>query len=240
VVPRRSRQDVAALRSGVDITIHASRYLQGRRDTARYASFDYCFNYFQSFHDDDRIPALTEAGQLETACLQLGFYLASWGMFRGKAALLQHSAKSLGPAVRVLAAAPEAVWRADADDYGPPVQSALTRVYRELRASLPGGQSQTLITKTMLGVFGCVPAYDRYFRDAFGAATFGPKSLAGLEAYYRANAEAIDAHRVATIDFTTGADSNRCYTRAKVIDMVFFTKGLGSELQLGSAESPRD
>jgi len=62
VVPRRFRQDVAALRSGVDITIHASRYLQGRRDTARYASFDYCFNYFQSFHDDDRIPALTEAG----------------------------------------------------------------------------------------------------------------------------------------------------------------------------------
>jgi hypothetical protein len=60
VVPRRSRQDIAALRSGVDITIHASRYLQGQQDTARYASFDYCFNYFQSFHDDDRIPALTE------------------------------------------------------------------------------------------------------------------------------------------------------------------------------------
>jgi len=109
VVHRRSLQDVAVLRDGVDITVCASRYLQGRRDTARYASFDYCFNYFQSFHDDDRIPALTDAGQIETSCLQLGFYLASWGMFRGKAALLQHSAKSLGPAVRVLAAAPEAV-----------------------------------------------------------------------------------------------------------------------------------
>lgn len=240
MVPRRSLQDVAALRDGVVITVHASRYLQGRRDTARYASFDYCFNYFQSFHDDDRIPALTEAGQLETSCLQLGFYLASWGMFRGKAALLQHSAKSLGPAVRVLAAAPEAVWQADADDYGPQVQAALTTVYRELRASLPGGQSQTLVTKTMLGVFGCVPAYDRYFRDAFGAATFGPKSLAGLAAYYRANAAVIDAHRVPTIDFATGADSSRCYTRAKVIDMVFFTKGLGSELQLGSVEAPRE
>jgi hypothetical protein len=110
-------------------------------------------------------------------------------------------------------------------------------VYRELRTSLPGGQSQTLVTKTMLGVFGCVPAYDRYFRDAFGATTFGPKSLSGLEVYYRANAEAIDAYRVATIDFATGADSNRCYTRAKVIDMVFFTKGLGSGLPLGSAEA---
>lgn len=224
----------------VDIEANLTRFLGTREPTLRYASFDYCFNYFQSFHDDDRLPALTEAGQLETSCLQVGFYLASWGMFRGKAALLQHSAKSLGPAVRVLAAAPEAVWRADADDYGPPVQAALTTVYRELRASLPGGQSQTLVTKTMLGVFGCVPAYDRYFRDAFGAATFGPKSLAGLAAYYRSNAAVIDAHRMPTIDFATGADSNRCYTRAKVIDMVFFTKGLGSELQLGAVEAPRE
>jgi hypothetical protein len=174
------------------------------------------------------------------SCLQLGFYLASWGMFRGKATLLQHSAKSLGPAVRGVAAAPDAVWRADADDYSPPVQAALTKVYGELRASLPGGHSQTLVTKTMLGVFGCVPAYDRYFRDALKAATFGPKSLSGPETYYRANAADIDAYRVATIDFATGADSNRCYTRAKVIDMVFFIKGLSGGLPLSSAEAPHD
>lgn len=225
-MPHRSRQEITALRDGVDISVHARRYLLGRRDTARYASFDYCFNYFQSFKDDGRTAALTEAGQLETSCLQLGFYLASWGMFRGRAALLQHSAKSLRPAVRVVAAAPSVVWQADADDYSPPVQAALLKLYRELRASLPGGQSQTLVTKAMLGVFGSVPAYDRYFRDGFGAATFGPKSLSGLETYYRANAEEINTFRVPTIDFATGADSHRRYTRAKVIDMVFFTKGL--------------
>jgi hypothetical protein len=61
-----------------------------------------------------------------------------------------------------------------------------------------------------------------------------------LETYYRANAEAIDAHRVATIDFGTGADSKRLYTRAKVIDMVFFTKGLDTGPPLGSAEVARD
>src|SRR5690349_23461511 len=110
------------MRGGVDIGAHASRYLQGRSDTARYASFDYCFNYFQSFHDEGRTPALIETSQLETSCLQLGFYLASWRMFRGKAALLQHSAKSLARAVTVVAGAPESVWRADADDYSPPVR----------------------------------------------------------------------------------------------------------------------
>lgn len=105
---------------------------------------------------------------------------------------------------------------------------------REMAASLPGGRSQILVTKAMLGVFGCVPAYDRFFCNAFGATTFGCKSLSGLEAYYQANAAAIDSHRVPTMDFTTGADSSRRYTRAKVIDMVFFTKGLENSEALRS------
>jgi hypothetical protein len=108
----------------------------------------------------------------------------------------------------------------------PPVRSALIDVYRQLGATLPGGRSQTLITKAMLGAFGCVPAYDRYFRDAFAAATFGTKSLTGIEAYYGAHAELINTYRVPTIDFDTGADTDRHYTRAKVIDMIFFSEGL--------------
>jgi hypothetical protein len=31
--------------------------------------------------------------------------------------------------------------------------------------------SDTLVTKTMQGVFGCVPAFDRYFRIGFGCQT---------------------------------------------------------------------
>lgn len=69
-------------------------------------------------------------------------------------------------------------------------------------------------------------AFDRFFRVGFGATTFGPKSLRNIEAYCRANAEAIERHCEHTLDFTTGAPSSRRYTRAKVIDMVFFTVGL--------------
>jgi hypothetical protein len=35
----------------------------------------------------------------------------------------------------------------------------------------------------------------------------------------------IDRCRVATLDFETGTASNRRYTRAKVIDMIFFVEG---------------
>ena len=35
----------------------------------------------------------------------------------------------------------------------------------------------------------------------------------------------IEAHREPTLDFDTGTPTNRRYTRAKVIDMIFFIEG---------------
>lgn len=213
-------------RDAVDIDAAVDAYLGARRDVARYASYDYCFNYFRSFRDADDTAALAEGEHLQTSCLQLGFYLASWGMFRGKADLLNHSARRLAPVVEAIAAAPNAIWNVDADDYGPEVQTLMFNVARDLREVLPGGQSQTLVTKTMLGVYGCVPAFDRFFRVGFGVSTFGPKALSAIAAYYRANAERLDQYRVPTLDFGTGLPTARTYTAAKVIDMVFFTVGL--------------
>lgn len=213
-------------RDNVDIDAAVTAYLGGRLDTARYASFDYCFNYFRSFRDAGDTAALADPDHLQTSCLQLGFYLASWGMFRGKADLRNHSAKRLAPVVDTIVAAPDAIWDVDVHDYSPDVQTLVFDVARTLRHTLPGGQSQTLVTKTMLGVFGCVPAFDRFFRVGFGASTFGPKALAAIEAYYRANAESLDRYRVPTLDFATGAPTGKTYTGAKVIDMVFFTAGL--------------
>ena len=214
-------------RAGTDIGGNVGRYLAGRNDTARYSSFDYCNNYFGSFRDAGRIEALADPGHLEMSCLQLGFYLASWGMFRGKAELLSHSAKRLAPVIDAIVVAPARIWTIDAGGYDPESRQILFNVERSLRHALPGGQSTTLVTKTMLGVFGCVPAYDRFFRTGFGVTTFGPRSLTALDEYYSANAEKIEGCRVPTLDFATGTETARTYTRAKVIDMVFFIEGAG-------------
>jgi len=48
----------------------------GRTPDARYASFDYCFNYFQSFREAGSVPAIAEPANIQLSCLHLGgFYL---------------------------------------------------------------------------------------------------------------------------------------------------------------------
>jgi hypothetical protein len=213
-------------RDDVDIVSNIEAYLGDRLDTARYCSFDYCFNYFRAFHDTGNVAALTEAEHLEVSCLQLGFYLASWGMFRGKAEIRTHSVKRLAPVIDLIAGSPPELWDVDANDHGPEARQLLFEAEYRLRHALPGGQSQTLVTKTMLGAFGCIPAFDRFFMDGFGTTRFGPKALAAIERFYQVNAETIDRYRVATLDFATGQPTPRIYTAAKVIDMIFFIEGL--------------
>jgi hypothetical protein len=76
----------------MDIEGHLRAYLGGREPTERYTSFDYCFNYFQLHREQSKLPELVRGEALQLSCLHLGFYLASWGMLRGKADLLKRSA----------------------------------------------------------------------------------------------------------------------------------------------------
>ena len=90
-----------------------------------------------------------------------------------------------------------------------------------------GGMSDILVTKVMLGVFGNVPAFDTYFKAGAGVSTFGAKALRKVGAFYADNAPVIDSYMVPTLDFITGEEADRTYTRAKVIDMAFFIEGMG-------------
>lgn len=219
----------------VEVNLEANilRYLDGatpeggRKPDARYTSFDYCFNYFQSFFEADRQSELAAPQNLQSSCLQIGFYLASWGMFRGSGDLYKRSVHHYVPLIEAIATAPTELWMTDAHNYD---ASAIRMVLSEatrLAASI-GGMSPILVTKVMLGVFGCVPAFDTNFKAGFGATTFGPKSLRRIGDYYESNAAIIERYRVPTLDFATGAETDRRYTRSKVIDMAFFVEGAPS------------
>jgi len=209
----------------VDIEANLNAYLGAREPTGRYTSFDYCHNYFRAHHDDGRVANLTDPDAIQLSCLHLGFYLASWGMLRGSSVLLQRSVKHFAPVIEVIAQSPPDIWSIDANDYGDKACSVLFDVGRRVRAAFPEGASDILVTKIMLGVYGCVPAFDTYFKKGFGVSTFGRKALDRVTRFYADNADVIEQHRVPTIDFATGEPTERCYSRAKVIDMIFFVEG---------------
>jgi hypothetical protein len=212
--------------SEIDIERNLRRYLGDRQPTGRYASFDYCFNYFQSRAESGALAALLRGEALQLSCLHLGFYLASWGMLRGSSALLQRSVRSFIPAIEALVNAPAALWTLDADGYSDDAIATIASFAATLRQSLHAGASDTLVTKVMLGTMGCVPAFDSYFKRGFRVATFGPQALRKVGQFYRENADVIEAHREPTLEFDTGQPSARLYTRAKVVDMVFFIEGM--------------
>lgn len=209
----------------MDIEANLKAYLGAREPTGRYTSFDYCHNYFRQHHEEGRVADLGNDDAIQLSCLHLGFYLASWGMLRGSSVLLQRSVKHFAPVVEVIAHSPDAIWRVDADDYGDEACEVLFDVGRRIRAAFPEGASDILVTKIMLGVFGCVPAFDTYFKKGFGVWTFGRKALRQVSRFYAEHSEVIESHRVPTIDFASGAPTERRYSRAKVIDMIFFVEG---------------
>lgn len=208
----------------VDIPQAVDRYLRHRDPTARYTSFDYCFNHFQQHRT--AVAAWGDPSGMEVSCLHLGFYLASWGMLRGSSDLLQRSARHLIPVIETVAYSPTEVWDLDLDDYGTESIELIHRTAFDIRQAFrPVEASDILVTKVMLGVFGCVPAFDTYFKKGFGISTFSRGSLRRIGAFYRSNAAMIDQLRPPTLDFTTGQPTTRLYTRAKVVDMIFFIEG---------------
>jgi len=78
----------------------------------------------------------------------------------------------------------------------------------------------------MLGVFGNVPAFDRFFRAGFGSYSLGEAALKKIWTYFNHYSEEIAKITPMTIDFD-GAQTTRSYTQEKVIDMVFFVEGGG-------------
>ncbi|MFH0733108.1 MAG: hypothetical protein V1773_01500 [bacterium] len=198
----------------------------------RYSSFDYCYNYFYN----KRGTELTN--DIEKSCLVLGFYLASWGMFRGSSFLLQKSAKYFQKTIEYIATLDEKIWLIDVPDYIDDI-NIITEIYTNLKSTLipKGKKDLTLITKVMLGVFGFVPAFDKYFTDAFreiykkegcGFSSFNAKSLGHIYSFYKANRDEIDniADNTYTFDFLTNEKTQIHYPKAKIIDMYGFTVGL--------------
>ena len=213
-----------------DIETIVNKFKSQLNPDDRYTSFDYCYNYFRTTND------ITQ--DIEKSCLVLGFYLASWGMFRGSSFLLQKSVKHFEPTIRYISTLDKSVWEIDIGNYDENNILTIIKIYNCIKTRLINKDNSdlTLITKILLGVFGFIPAFDNYFCNSFRVISGGQcgfrkvnvKSLSFIKTFYDSNKTTIDrlSAETFTTDFMTGQKTTINYPKAKIIDMYGFTAGL--------------
>lgn len=153
-------------------------YCEGKKGPHdRERSWGHCYRYFHELTPE------APAEDLDHAALHLGFYLASWGMYRGRGFLLQHDyTVHLGVIEQLVAPQFSALWKQEfgAGDNDstlvPLILKAIDAIREAYRLFAPQAESRqasdTLVTKVLLGTFGCLPACDRYFIEGFKSSGF--------------------------------------------------------------------
>lgn len=114
--------------------------------------------------------------EIDLASLNLGFYLASWGMYRGSSFLLQYDYKIHAEAISIILKYKclRAITLDNLDDKKTTkifeLIDELKEHYKPYREKIKKSEeepqkdiSDTLVTKILLGTLGCIPAYDEYF-----------------------------------------------------------------------------
>jgi hypothetical protein len=178
---------------------------------------------------------------LEKSCLHLGFYLASWGMMRGSGFLLQKNFRYYEKFIRMIADDCDDVWGIDVPDYENDSKiEVLENTYNKFKCMIEDQKSRIIIvTKIMLGVFGCIPAYDKYFTQTFrsmsegrcGFRSFTPDSLKEILCFYTENKVAINncIKNIGLLKVDKRNTAKLNYTKAKIIDMIGFQMGLNTK-----------
>jgi len=169
----------------------------------RFRSWEYCYKAFGMAFVGKKKPSPKD---IDALALQLAFYLASWGMYRGSSFLLQRDYKVHIPAVMIVLKHGELrgiSFEDLKDEVVEKVYSVATKLcqhYEDIRKScneakdVEANISSILVTKVLLGTLGCVPAYDTYLKRALKGLgitqRFGVKSMGELVNFWNENKKA--------------------------------------------------
>jgi len=200
----------------------------------RYRSWEHCYDYFH------RLGPAAVRDDLDAASLQLGFYLASWGMYRGSSFLLQHAYTVHRSAVVAIADDRFAgLWEVDLGSDASHIElsslvmelaAALKEAYRPFAPQVGSAQpTDTLLTKVLLGTVGCLPACDRYFingfkRDGFKYSYLNSTFVKRVIGFCH---EHLDELRLEQA--TIMQRSGQFYPLMKLVDMYFWQRGVDRE-----------
>lgn len=189
----------------------------------RYRSWEHCYQFFS------QLGRSKLCRHRDLAALHLGFYLASWGMYRGSGFLLGR-AYTIHLAVVDCLAAPQlsGLWRpdigVDAADVAL-IPMILRAVEGIKQAYTPSRATDTLASKVILGTLGCLPACDRYFikgfrREGLSYSALNDAFLSRVFDFCRKHSHELQAEQ-ANIKSRCGVQ----YPAMKLVDMYFWQSG---------------
>ena len=138
------------------------------KDNSRELSWEHCYLSFKNAFSQEKTEEL-----IDYLSLQLAFYLASWGMYRGSSFILEYDYRIHTPAVEILL---EDTWKGLRDikcsefpqyvGLFDELERKLNEYYLDKRNMVSDSSvkevSKVLTSKIMLGTLGCTPAYDSY------------------------------------------------------------------------------
>lgn len=195
-------------------------------ENSRYLSWEHCYTAFADCNE------LTEP-KIDFLCLHLAFYLASWGMYRGSSFLLQKDYLVHKEAVKeIYNPKYRALWGISCSgleddgniDLIMKVSDRLKEIYVQKRKNFDNYEevSDILITKILMGTFGCVPAYDRFFIETvrtykIASGIYNKRSLSDLVVFYNDNRVELDAFKVRLLE-----QRSIQYPEMKILDMSFW------------------
>lgn len=187
----------------------------------RYKSWEHCYNAFKKYrHDKDKT---------EFLCLHLSCFMASWGMLRNSRLINYDYLIHKDFVMEISNIKYDKLY----DDSFENVDliNELTELINKLyvhKITNKERLSDTFVTKILLGVFGCVPAYDSYFKSAVKhykvcSQNFNERSLISLYSFYNLYFEEFENLR------KQFANEGVYYTPMKLIDMCFWQLGVDLE-----------
>jgi hypothetical protein len=235
--PRRNKTEKGNAPNSFKKEILESYLEPGRKDaSSRSHSWSHCYQAFCEKKDENFLS------------LHLGFYLASWGMYRGSSGLLQKDYTVHHGAVEIIRKAEYTdlhFTRENRIDLSKEeeliskmlmLKKELEEYYERIKYLKDGEKqskkvtaTETLISKIMLGSLACVPAYDRFFIDGLRAGgikglSFSKKSLQSLFQFIRIHEEALRE-----IQTNLYEKDKVHYPIMKLVDMYFWMCGVGAQ-----------
>ena len=199
----------------------------------RYKSWDNCFKSYSS------------STKTDIHILELAFYLASWGMYRGSGGLLQKNHLIHKGAVDIIFSKTSQKLKCnqnteikrekikDIIELKDELAKHYSSIYFTKGAENPKpiSPTDTLLSKIILGTLGCVPAYDRYFIGGLKEMKikhtgFNEASLNELFNFIDDNKNEIDRAQK-----NIKAETQSHYPLMKILDMYFWQIGYDKEVK---------